>query len=115
MARAKKEEEVVEEVRPPAPANPEPNHFLDTTVSPTGVVVDQELVYPDFGRMVGQRAVFDTSGTAGEADHDMRVAYPIFDERVKKDYEEGVIPEHLQKQLDGPHSLDNIYNDAYRP
>lgn len=82
----------------------------------TGVVVEEDgaevLVRPDVSRLYASRAVFDTSGTAGKADHDLFRTAAVWDKEIKQMDE---VPDHLQKQLDSSQNLDSIMGDAYRP
>jgi hypothetical protein len=50
----------------------------------------------DTSNLIAQRAVFDTSGVAGEADHDMRRAYPAYDLDALDRQD---VPEHLAKYI----------------
>lgn len=57
------------------------------------------------GQLVGQRAVVDTSGTAGPADMDIRRGSAAFDQLsvIRDD-----VPEHLRKYLESDEGFDKI-------
>lgn len=132
MAKAKEKEEVVVEEEAPATeeAPVEEAPVVEEEAAPiagpatvdtlehegTGVVVEEDgaevLVRPDVSRLYASRAVFDTSGTAGKADHDLFRTAAVWDKEIKQMDE---VPEHLQKQLDSSQNLDSIMGDAYRP
>lgn len=108
------EEVVVEEVEVVEPIAPAAT--VDTLPTEAGVTLEEDgqpvLVRPDVSRLYASRAVFDTSGTAGKADHDLFRTAAVWDKEIKQMEE---VPEHLQKQLDSTQNLDSIMGDAYRP
>lgn len=86
---------------------------LEQNTGQTETVNDEQVVVrPDVSRMFAPRAIFDTSGTAGEADHDLYRTAAVYDKDIKRMEE---VPEHLQKQLDSAQSMDAIMDEAYRP
>lgn len=57
------------------------------------------------GHLSASRAVFDTSGTAGAADHDIRRASAAFDELAEARDE---VPPHLEKYLESDEGYKKI-------
>lgn len=68
-------------------------------------------VHLDVSRLFAIRGHLDTSGTAGEADHDILRTAATWDHKINTMEE---VPEHLQKHLDGSQSLEKIKEQAYR-
>jgi hypothetical protein len=71
----------------------------------------EDMPRVDPTRLIGQRAVFDTSGTAGPADHDVRRASAAWDRDILATEED--IPDHLKKYVDGPEGLPHMIKNAY--
>lgn len=103
------EEEDVTPIAGPATVDTQVHEGTGTVVEEDGAEV---LVRPDVSRLYASRAVFDTSGTAGKADHDLFRTAAVWDKEIKQMDE---VPDHLQKQLDSSQNLDSIMGDAYRP
>lgn len=71
----------------------------------------EDMKRVDPTRLIAHRAVFDTSGTAGPADHDVRRSTAAWDRDVLALEED--VPEHLKKYIDGPEGLPAIADAAY--
>jgi hypothetical protein len=71
----------------------------------------EDMPRVDPTRLTSARAVFDTSGTAGPADHDVRRASAAWDRDLLATEEE--IPEHLKKYVDSPEGLPHMIQNAY--